>query len=110
MYRIEVGERKEDPPIVECEFTLRGHSSAIRDVIWRCETGLIVAVCTDGVAFVWQLARGTLERRVAAAALFTSDQSGQGDEDSYEPTSAPRHRARTNSLVRSHCKSPQYLL
>ena len=47
----------------------RGHPSPISAVQWRLNAGLLVAVCNNGVALVWGLQSGQMERRVSAQAL-----------------------------------------
>ena len=94
------------------------------DVRWRCESGLVLVVCNDGIVFVWQLAMGHLERRVAAHALFNSESLNYPDasDNSIEGASllsmtgkVPKsignfNRMRTHSLVRIETKRQNTLV
>ena len=47
----------------------QGHPSPISAVQWRLNAGLLVAVCNNGVALVWGLQSGQMERRVSPQAI-----------------------------------------
>lgn len=75
---------------------LVGHPAPITGIRWRTDAGTLLALCANGMCYVWQLASGHLERcipttpelttmRVSTPSSTFSGFSGRGDSRSTAP-------------------------
>eukprot|EP00945_MAST-04E_sp_MAST-4E-sp1_P001878 g1878.t1 len=54
---------------VELLHFLQGHPAPISSIQWRLSAGLVISCCTNGIALVWGLQSGQMERRVSSSSI-----------------------------------------